>query len=375
MQENDLNWPVGHLDFDAIIRGEELWQQFLSYNLEEHRKYVAGQEDRDLIRAIWEMECLVLKCMDGRNDLTRWTQLLYGLVQALRTTGGVFDPGHILLRNRIHGLMKYAQSKQRYLIVIIAYHYSKSGQHLSCRFENGDRLAARMFARGLTEAIAAIYGRSLAVYPICVGMETDEEAITFEGVEDGRSLPIATLDSETDVPACMSRLYKLYPGMAEKVLKNLAEMAAKNYRHVASIRQDPKPDEALDHNEYGSLLGDGADFHHKPNELIILWPGVYDLAGPVRTSMEINGGNLLRRYNRLGEERYRHRVNGILLIGSAYFRDSGADERSAQAEAKANLDYQYKVLQASYPQLLPYVSGISGAVDFRTRRFHLDHTR
>ena len=368
---------VPAIDFSRVLTGEPMFLPFLEYNDSEHKKYVANKSNRDLARTLWKMECLVLKCMDGRLDLTRWTKLLYGLVQSLRTPGGVFEAGHPLLRRRVLDLLEYASKvKGRHLLVVVAYHFSRSGSHLGCRFEKGDRAKVREFGRALSEAMSEIYGRNQAIYIVCFGMETDQEALIFEGVgSDTRSFSVADEDLFAQAYA-LNRLGDLYPGMASQVLGNLAGMAFRNSKHVVEVCRSRRSEEHLAHNEHGMLLGEGADFHHLHNDLLIISPVLSDLETPVRTALDINRRNFHKRWANLAQGgEARTSVQGILLIGSAYYRDDGPDRRSADAQARQHLEYQLKVLHASFPELVPAVTGICGAVDFRTRKFHLLEAR
>ena len=68
---------------------------------------------------------------------------------------------------------------------LVTYHFSKGDPHRGCAGHGYDTAAARAGAVSLVNQIERVFGASHAcVYPIVVGIETDEDSLVLHGKDD-----------------------------------------------------------------------------------------------------------------------------------------------------------------------------------------------
>lgn len=335
---------------------------FLQHNQEQHRHFIdpTNTNSRQLFKSRFQMEQLVLKCMDGRVLFDRWAGLPPGVTRSLRTMGGRFEAGTPLLRDRILALMDRAVVKGRCLLLITSYHFSSCGGHWGCRgFKEPEE--ARLYARELATQLGDIYGKGEAVHPLCVGMNTDNESFVFEGLESSEQFSIAD-QRVLDRAAFRNTLTELYPSMSGPMLRNLTEMAVWNWQHVQENTRPPCT-EHMDHGEAILWFGDGSDFYRRRNEAIIIWPGTRHSGHVVENAAKIIMENI-----RSG--RGIARGGKALVIGSVGYSKEGAERRSAEVLAVEYLAHALGIIHARVPELKLHLSELAGVIDERTRLFH-----
>lgn len=346
---------------DRVSESSPLIDFVLQHNAEQSALYNsnANMGARRSKRGQWHMECVVMKCMDGRLDFSRWTNLPSGIVQSIRSMGGKFELGHPMLRNRLLSHQQYTWKHGRSFLIVVTYHYSKSSNHLGCGGFDNRLHAARGFALELTEKIGKVFGRSEAVYAICVGLETDDEALVFESLDAKMSLPVAMHSLSDEEYRLM--FADFYPGMSGRIIRNITEMAMGNRMHVEQVRANPRPIEMHDHRESIIWVGPGSDFFHEPNRAIIIWPGSNHVREAIALASRIVYQNLLRGKVGFSPE--------ALLIGSATYKEEGADMDTAKLESQSYLELARDVIRSATPELEPYLRHMAGVVHLDTRRF------
>jgi hypothetical protein len=76
---------------------------------------------------------------------------------------------------------------------LVTYHFSKGDPHRGCAGHGYDTAAARAGAYSLVEQIERVFGGNHAcVYPIVVGIETDEDSLVLHGKDDQASWMVET---------------------------------------------------------------------------------------------------------------------------------------------------------------------------------------
>jgi hypothetical protein len=76
-------------------------------------------------------------------------------------------------------------SSGRRCLALVTYHFSKGDKHRGCAGHGYDTAAAREGACQLASQIEKVFGSNRSsVYPIVVGIETDEDSLIFHGEND-----------------------------------------------------------------------------------------------------------------------------------------------------------------------------------------------
>ena len=139
--------------------------------------------ERRKYRSQHPTEIAAWKCMDGRLHLPIMTETPLGVIQPFRNIGGQFDLGWPFFGLLIKEWIDYALSRGRDSIILVTYHFSKSDKHLGCKGFAYDTEAAKKFTADLVQQVERVFGiRHSVVYPIHVGIETDEDSLTLHGV-------------------------------------------------------------------------------------------------------------------------------------------------------------------------------------------------
>lgn len=276
-------------------------------------------------------DVMVTKCMDGRVNLPVITGIPMGVFSPYRSMGAKFEVGspgfapHVR-RFYEHVRDRRAKGDEASGIVINTYHYSKGKRERGCKGFGFDTQEACRCTLGLRGKFEGVYGASHAlIHPVCVGIETDEDALVVHG-DNGGTLNVAeALDySEADFRA---KLRELFPSMKERVLEDLLPLVVGNRAHVESVRREHKPILELDHREQTIAVGRGFDWLHLVNEALIVGTFNVDWLHEVEVAAKIVLDNL-KREPELAEK-------GATLIASAPYRDGGVD--AAVAREKATL--------------------------------------
>lgn len=314
--------------------------------------------ERQLYRQQHPTEVLALECMDGRLNLALYTETPQGIIQPFRNIGGKFDLGWPFLQTTIRNHVDYALEVGRRTIVFVTYHYSKSNTHWGCKGFLYDTCAAREAAFKLYAQFERVFGKSV-VYPIVVGLETDEESLIFHGAH-GVQFPVA--DAVGDVHLT-EVIRGLYPDMHPQMQRDLCPLVEGNLRHVREVRGSGKEPLDLQHREQIIELGRGFDWLHLPNAALIVGP-YHDWRESIATAGDLALSNL--NEGRIPKE------YGVLLLVTALTRDEeGSFGWNMAVEKSAYLmEGAKQILEKQVPDLWPQLKFVRGVVSAHTRRLH-----
>ena len=312
-------------------------------------------------RAKHSTELVGLKCMDGRLNLSVMTQTPIGIIQPFRNLGGKFDLGWPYFGILMLEIVNYAIAHGHDVIVLVTYHFSKGDVQRGCAGFSHDREAAMAHARRLIDQFEQVFGRAHAVvYPIQVGIETDEDALLFHG-RNGEILNVAEHDN-TATDALETALQQLYPDMKEPMLRDLLPIVLGNQKHVREIREINRPLTEIVHTEQILGLGRGFDWLHLLNRALIVGPYSPDLAEPIATAGNILLSNL--NGGRIPKD------EGVVLFSAAVYRDETGPERLwAEQKARFLSNFGKEVLHKRVPELNGMVQLLTGTVNLNTRLF------
>jgi len=320
---------------------------------------------RQQYRSVHPTEIAVLKCMDGRLNLSLMTETPVGILHPYRNIGGQFDFGWPFLAQLLKEWIYISTQKGRDCLVMVTYHYSKGDDHRNCAGYGYDTEAARAGAMELVKQAGRVFGRPFrVVHPILVGMETDDEALVFHS-EKGETFSLAdNLDMSPE--ELNYRLMDLYPEMRERIRMDLLELVKGNQRHVKKVRAANRMPIDLNHREQIIAVGRGFDWLHLPNMALIIGP--YGLDWPETVAKA--GGIVL---SNLKEGRLDPEAGRMMLIAKLAREERGSyGWNLAEEEARFVTRTAYTALKKAVPELLDTnFTVLSGVVDAQTRLLHL----
>lgn len=325
----------------------------------------SAQAARRLYRRQHPTEILVMKCMDGRLNLSIYTEIPPGILQPFRNIGGKFNLGWPYFQDELNDMVDYAISKARQCLIISSYHFSKGDHHRGCAGFGYDTHGAQEAAFKLRDELTYVYGSAEGrpVYALTVGIETDDEALIFHG-QNGKELKVSDLKSTCSTDDIVVRLKELYPDMNSQMIMDIVPLVEGNIHHIGNIHTEGREPIDLEHREQVIAVGRGFDWLHLPNTALIIGPFSHGWPDAVRTAGTIIKGNL--DAGRIPPE------HGVLLLISALYRqeEGSAVWRLKEQKAKYLLQESQRVLSEGVPELVPHLRVLAGVVNADTRKFH-----
>lgn len=297
---------------------------------------------------------LAFKCMDGRLNLPVIARMPFGVIQPFRNIGGKFDLGSNYLGRLVYDAKETALREGHQLLALCTYHFSRGEKIRGCAGHNHDTTAARASAFALKDQFGRVFGETNAlVTAVCVGIETDEDALVFHDGGD-RVYAIAEHIGATD-EAVAEALAGLYPDMSPQVRNDLLPLALGNRDHIRQVRASKRPIAELVHGENIIGVGRGFSFLHLPNKALIIGPYDHNWTDAVRVAGNIVSENL--RAGRVPVD------EGVLLLTLAPFWELG-ERMLAVEKARLLSRVSSAVLREHFPDL--QVDKLVGLTDMRT---------
>ena len=305
---------------------------------------------------------LVLKCMDGRINLSVATQTPAGILMPFRNLGGMFDLGWPHLGEVLHHQVMKMVHQGRRVLLLITYHFSRGDPLRGCAGFQYDRAASMQHAWQIQNQVERIFGTDhQTVYPVVCGFETDEDALLIHGPRGADPLDIASLP-DLDPVGLRARLATLLPDMPLVMQQDFLPLLEGNRAHVSKIRElNARQARTLDieHREWVICLGRGFDWLHTPNLALIIGPYSPDLAHPIQTAAGIIESNMAT--GRIPDD-------GFLLLASVPFEDVGADRARAEVKAQFLSSFAAQTIEKVRPELAKKMSVCTAVLDWRVRR-------
>ncbi len=303
---------------------------------------------------------IALKCMDGRLDVSVMTKTPPGIIQPFRNLGGKFDLGWPYFGSLLEASVMSAINGGRGCIILVTYHWSKGKPERGCKGFDFDLEGAKEFTRRLKEDLETVFGSRQAVYPIQVGIETDEDALVFHG--EGDTILDLGQESKLTDDELRQRLHEMYPDMSSVMIADLLPLLRGNCERVSTIRQSEREPLELVHGERVLAFGRGFSWLHTPNRALIVGPYSLDLVTPLVTA-----GKLLLQ--NLQEGRIPTEDGVALLVSSVYHSLIGPDKQRATFKSIRLHQFALDVLKREVPELVPHLSSLVGVINPQTQRF------
>ena len=302
----------------------------------------------------------VLKCMDGRVNLSVMTNTPPGILMPFRNLGGAFDLGWPYLGEVLaHHVQNWIRSGRRVLF-LVTYHFSKGDPHRGCAGFNYDTEAAYAHTQVIRRQMEQLFGVGHAtIYPRICGIETDEDTIIVHG-SGGEKLDLSTLapDERTTLEP---RLAALLPDMPAQMRADLLPLLLGNLDTIARVREQAQRHERqleIEHCEWMICVGRGFDFLHTPNLALIIGPYSPNLDVPIGKAGGIIQGNM--RSGRIPDD-------GFLLLASVPYMEIGMDRARAELKSIFLARFAAEVLRQEYPHLAEKMFVRTAVLDWHSR--------
>jgi hypothetical protein len=306
----------------------------------------------------------VLKCMDGRVNIPVVTNTPVGILMPFRNLGGQFDLGWPHLGEVLAHNVQRMVGQGRRVLFLITYHFSKGDPQRGCAGFKYDTAAAMAHTYEIRDQVEHIFGAAHGtVYPLVVGLETDEDALIVHG-ENGTRLDMAAL-TPADLPRLAERLAALLPDMPAQMRADLLPLLEGNLARIATVREQIARHERqldFDHREWMICLGRGFDFLHTPNVALIIGPYSPKLDEPIRTAASIIRANMSA--GRIPDD-------GLLLLASAPYDEIGVDRARAEMKSRFLARFAAEVISQEYPELAGKMAIRTAVLDWRSRQLEL----
>ena len=338
----------------------------LQLNSERSKEYTDSQAQlrRRAYRLAHPTEIIIDKCMDGRLNLSVFTQVPRGILQPFRNVGGKFDLGWPLFQEVMKDCVEFAQNQKRPCIVITSYHFSKGSHDRGCAGFGYDTESARHAAFALRDQYTRVFGvlNNNPVYALTIGIETDFESLIFHG-NGCEVLNVAELAPDVPSQELEQLLANLYPDLRIDMRRDLLPLVEGNLRHIAEVRAEQKPLIDHEHREQIIAVGRGFDWLHEPNRALIIGPYSHEWPEAVHTAGTIVLDNL--RKGRVPEE-----SGVLLLISSLWRREEGEVGRRLKEEKTRYVARTALEKLQAMPELHRHLEVVIGVVHADTRKLH-----
>ena len=310
----------------------------------------------------------VLKCMDGRVNIPVVTNTPIGILMPFRNLGGKFDLGWPHLGEVLAHHVQRMVSSGRRVLFLITYHFSKGDPHRGCAGFKYDTAAAMAHTYEIRRQVEQVFGATHGtVYPLVVGLETDEDALIVHG-ENGAKLDMASF-TPTDHPQLAGRLAALLPDMPTQMRADLIPLLEGNLDRIATVRAQIARHERqldFDHREWMICLGRGFDFLHTPNLALIIGPYSPNLDEPIKTAAGIIRNNMAA--GRIPDD-------GLLLLASVPYDEIGVDRARAEMKSRFLSRFAAEVIGTEFPELAGKMAIRTAVLDWRSRQLEIIGTR
>lgn len=312
-------------------------------------------------RARHPTEIAALKCMDGRLHLPVMSNVPIGIIQPFRNIGGQFDLGWPFFGLLVQQWVNTAVDRGHDAIILITYHFSKGDPHRGCAGWNYNTEAAIKDVYSIKAQMERVFGENHSVvYPIVIGIETDEDAFILHGA-NGESLDLSK-ETASNKDTLRHKIRILFPDMKSVMIDDLLPIVMGNLTHIAEVRAEERTPIEASHMEQIMGIGRGFDWLHLHNKALLIGPFSYDLSEPITKAAGILLSNI--KDGRIPND------EGIIVMTSAtYLDDMGTEKLIAVEKAYSLVHLAKKTIMERVPDLIPHIHYLVGTVNLNTREY------
>jgi len=337
-----------------------LVDELLQINTDYSEAFLRQSHELHKYREKHPTKMLVFKCADGRIVFSRFCKTKVGYLRNFRNIGGKFNMGWLTFEKGFREIVE----ANHYCgcggcLAIITYHYSKGDSLRGCagyKFDKKKSIEGAIGFRGQMEK--AYKGLPFQLYPIVIGIETDEEALILHN-NHGVKVYLSKMPSNITEEEMHAYLVNFFSDMPEQMRYDLLPMLMGNIQHIAEIREENRPIVELNHKEWILGVGGGCafDFLHVPNAALI--------AGQYNPSLE----KVIRQAFGVINDHWHEGKKFLTLSAVSY----GLGIHEPQVKMVVNY-YDRKIWETGeefYPHLLPHMYQVRGLVDIETQKMKI----
>ena len=238
-------------------------------------------------------QIMVFKCMDGRILFSSFTETPLGSLKNFRNLGGQFNFGWKGLMAAFTSTVQENHDLGRGCLAIITYHYSKGDPKRGCAGYKYNVKASMDGAMKFKRQIKDAYrGLPYHIYPIVVGIETDEESLKFHN-GNGEEFDLAKVDPQITEAEMFNELLLLYDYIPGDMLADLSPLLMGNVRHTNKIKASNRPVAEMMHGEW--IIGAGGatayEWLHVPNTALLVGQYNPNIERPISEALHVIRGN------------------------------------------------------------------------------------
>lgn len=308
-----------------MSQNEKIVQELLVHNAKQSADFIKSASARKHLVKDHPTKIIVFECMDGRVNFPLSVELPFGIVSSFRSMGGIFDLGVSRFAKTLNRVVGEALAEKRHCLLVVTYHFSKSDVHKGCKGHDYNTEAAKLVSEKFcTELKQTFASAKNKVYPVVLGIETDEDRFIISG-EDIETLP-AAMRKDTDF------------------------ILGENEKHADSLPQ--RTEKEIQHGENMIAVGLGFDWLHSYNRALIIGPWCHGIDESIATAASIVLSNLKEK--RITEN------EGVLLVCGSVL---------SKKEAQAISEHCVEIIKARVPEVASCLHVLAGATDPKTRKF------
>ncbi len=222
----------------------------------------------------------VFKCADGRIHLPTITNMMMGVIKPFRSIGGKFKIGWPFLIEKLRNWVMRNIEDGKKCVLIITYHYSQGDTHRGCAGFNYDTTAAFASTIVLRDQLNYLFGKNnRRVFPVIVGIETDEDALIIHGENPKRKLNFAALDSAAEPASILEKIREIFPKMDDDVARDFFQLIRGNLQHIGKVKEAKRELDEIQHREFVLCFGRAFDWLYRPNTAMIVALTTWTSAG------------------------------------------------------------------------------------------------
>lgn len=347
--------------------------RILKMSDEAERIYHETEGDRRYFDTRYNINVMVIKCMDGRADFTEATGCPFAWVYPVRTIGGKIDVGWPAFKPHFERRIRFSGERQKSLLLPVTYHFSSLGKDFSCKgydFDTDKAIMGQAAVRDQFDRVTKtlfIEGGVRQVYTILIGIKTDDRSLILHGAT-GEILETNYLVDHTELEAkniLQKKLPELYPDMPSGMIQFLTDRMLYNRELVLRKRIENVSSEDLNHNEWILAVGNRFDYIRTWNSAIKIksWDPNF-----IKTC--ISGARIISE--NIEQGRINKEDGVVLLINESFDRDTTYydDWRAAEESARWLYREVSEAIISECPALREYMHPLVGIVSTE-RRLHV----
>lgn len=337
----------------------------LARNQEKSKRFVERYADRQLYRSQHPTNIMAFKCMDGRLNLSVMTKTEPGIIQPFRNIGGQFDFSWPFFQHIVLDEVEDAIHNGNPTLILVTYHFSKGCPNRGCAGFGYDTKQAIANSEKIIRQLKRIFGEECSVvYPVMLGIETDEDTFVLHGEKPGAILDLADFLSGTSEQDLAAILRGLYPRMSSRVFQDFLPLIVGNLQHRQEVLSTPRPPHDIEHKETVLAIGRGFSWLHQLNTALIV--------GPFSTGMDtsiVKAAGIIM--SNVQEGRVVQDGGLVLMVSSVCKEDQHTPRwRAAEEKSYGLANNALRLIKEHVPDLHPLLHPLVGVLDVDTQYFH-----